>query len=123
MFDDFLQYPRILGCNLFVVIFVNTSFVEPMVLIEPLGICVGDLNVEGYALDFGLDLGRCCSDDALQGLRAQLSGSVRLRKATVSASDLSRPKWRLTARMPKVVKYNSLFSSLQQIFPTGISLK
>jgi len=69
VFDDFLQYPRITGCDLFVVIFVDASFAEPVALIEPPGICVGDLYVEGYTLDFGFIVERRSLDDALQGLR------------------------------------------------------
>lgn len=82
MFDDFLQYPRILGCDLFVIIFVSAGFAKAMTLIELLGIPIGDLYVEGYALDFGLVMGRCRLDDALQSLRAQLSGSVWLCEAS-----------------------------------------
>ena len=64
MFDDFLQYPRIPRCDLLVVILVNASFVEAMVLIELLGILIGDLYVEGYPLDLGFVMARCSLDDA-----------------------------------------------------------
>lgn len=87
MFNDFLQYPRILRGNLFVVIFVNASFTETMAFVESLGILIGDLYVEGYTLDFGFIVERCSPNDALQGLGTQLSGSIRLCEANIRSSD------------------------------------
>ena len=102
MFDDFLQYPCIVGCDLFVVILVNPSFAEAMALIEPLGIRIGDLYVERYALDFGFVMERCSLNDTLQGLRTQLPGSVGLRDVSISPFELFGMKWDLRRGCPRL---------------------
>lgn len=72
---------------------MNAGFSEAMSLIKPLGIPIGDLYVEGYAFDSWFVMARCSLDDELQGLRAQLSGAVRLCEVSISTSALSRLKW------------------------------
>lgn len=71
--DGFLQYPRILWGNFFIVIFMNASFAETMAFIEAFGILVGDLYVEGYARDLRLVMDRRSLHDALEGLGTQLA--------------------------------------------------
>lgn len=65
MCNNFLQYPCISGCNLLVVILVNASFTEAMALVEPLGIPIGDLDVEEDTLDLGFVMESRSLDDTL----------------------------------------------------------
>ena len=59
--ESFLQNPCIVRRNFLVIVLVNANLFEPVTLVEGFGGGIGDLDMQVYPTDLGIDMGSCGS--------------------------------------------------------------